>query len=358
MPKKRRTEISLLNVLFCLLVIFIHCISYPVSAFLPGSLSYTAVMLPWRMTSFVVPGFILLAGVKLFLTGKDTLPFSRYIKGRLRGVLLPYAVAFAVYYLVFAVFYDYPIDILFISKNFILGSLVYHLYFIPILMQFDLLFPLWKRLLKNCSPLLVIPFALLISGIFEMQFPSLLKGVFPDAEFLYNDRLFTTYLGYWLIGCYAGKYYGEFSEILQKNFRFITAVFLSLFCVTAYYSYLAYNGISAVPALGWIHNLYVLSAILFLYAWSLKKGAGIFEKIPLSSRLDSASFYIYLYHVLVLLGVDMLLGKLGIFAQGLSFLVRTVLVYTITPALCIAYVALKKKLQNIDICRNLWYHKN
>ena len=68
---KRRIELSLLNVLFCLIVIMIHILSYPVSQLDVGTAEYTAVMLLWRLMSFVVQGFVLLSGLKMFLTKKD-----------------------------------------------------------------------------------------------------------------------------------------------------------------------------------------------------------------------------------------------------------------------------------------------
>ncbi len=345
MARKRKPEISFLNVIFCLLVIFIHIISYPVGAFPPGSTKYTLVMLPWRLASFVVPGFIMLSGVKVFLTGKDALPFGKYIKGRLRGVILPYTVAFLVYYIGFMLAYDYPLDIGFIVKHFLLGSLVYHLYFIPVLFQFDLLFPVWKRVVNACSPLLLIPFALLFSGLCENYLPSLLSAAFPRITFLYNDRIFTTYLGYWLAGCYIGKYYDAFCEMLKKNFRTVCSIFAFCAICMGFYSVLAYGGFSTVPAMNAIHSLYILAALLFSYALALKIPEAAFEKLSLFAKIDGASFYIYLYHVLVLFAADKLLSHFGIEAQGLAFLLRALVLYTVTPLASILYLGWKKKLR-------------
>ncbi len=343
MAKKRKQEISVLNIIFCLLVIFIHCISYAVSSFAPPSLSYIAVMLPWRLVSFVVPGFLLLSGVKLFVTGKDSLSYGAYIKGRIRGVLLPYAVAFSVYYLAFMAVYAYPADILFMTKHFLLGSLVYHLYFIPLLFQFDLLFPLWKRIIPRVPPVILIPFALCFSQLCENYLPALLSAAFPSLSLPYNDRLFTSYLVYFVAGCYIGRYYEAFCEMLRRNFRAICVLFAFCFCLTGYYSYLAFGGLAAVPAMNQIHGLYVLSACLFLYALAIKIPAGTIEKAPLLSKIDSASFYIYLYHVLVLFGADKLIEIMGIQAQGAAFAIRALLSYTIAPLFCILYVEIKKR---------------
>ena len=178
MERKRRIEISALNVLFSMLVIFIHINSYSVSAFEVNTSKYTFFMLMWRLASFVVPGFIMLAGVKLFLNGKDSLPFGRYIKGRFKGIILPYAVCFAVYYAFYAVVYDYPLDPKFMLKQFVFGGLVCHMYFIPLLFQFDLLHPLWRKVISRCSFVVVMPFAILTSQLFGAHLPEMIKTVF------------------------------------------------------------------------------------------------------------------------------------------------------------------------------------
>ena len=157
MPRERKTEISYLNILLCLFVIFIHIISFAVSGFEAGTLSYNLAMFPWRMVSFVVQGFILLSGVKLFLTKKDEMKYGKYLVSRIKGVILPYIFSFVIYYIFYFVVYDYPLDIAFILKHLVLGSLVCHFYFIPLLFQFDLLFPLWKKVINGTSPILSFP---------------------------------------------------------------------------------------------------------------------------------------------------------------------------------------------------------
>ena len=207
MERKRRVEISVLNTIFCLIVVLIHIMSYPVAAFSGDMLKYSLVMLPWRLCSFVVQGSIMLSGVKLFLNGKDKSPYLKYQKGRFFGVIVPYIICFAAYYVLFVVIYDYPVDARFILKEFFTGSLVCHLYFIPLLFQFDLLLPLWRTVVNKCTPKVVIPIAIVFSFFMEMFLPQIIRTIFPGFEFLYNDRIFTTYLCYWLIGCYIGRYY-------------------------------------------------------------------------------------------------------------------------------------------------------
>ena len=64
---KRKNELSLLNIIFCLLVIFIHIASAPIAGLSKGSWQYGVFFVPWRLSSFVVQGFIFLSGLKMFL---------------------------------------------------------------------------------------------------------------------------------------------------------------------------------------------------------------------------------------------------------------------------------------------------
>ena len=63
MAKKRLAELSYLNLLLCLLVIFIHVSAEPVSRLNRDSLQYLVVVVPWRLSAFVVQGFFFLSGV-------------------------------------------------------------------------------------------------------------------------------------------------------------------------------------------------------------------------------------------------------------------------------------------------------
>ena len=341
MASQRKSEISYLNVLLCLFVIFIHIISFAVADFEYKTLSYNLAMFPWRMVSFVVQGFILLSGVKLFLTGKDEKDYKDYLLSRIKGVILPYIFSYFIYYVFYFVVYDYPLDLLFILRHLVLGSLVCHFYFITLLFQFDLLFPLWKKLINKCSPVIVIPFVLLFSLIFQIYMPDMVRIAFPDSNFIYNDRIFTTYLAYWIIGCYIGKYYDKFEKTVKKNFGAICTFFGIAFVLFLYYTYYAFNYIAYVPFMNQVHDLYVLCVIVFLFSLFMK----LPKKMPkLLSKMDSSSYDIYLWHMLFVFLANFIIEKLSIQSNLPGFIIRAVCAYGITIPLCIIWNTLKKKI--------------
>lgn len=302
--RKRRPELSMLNVLFCLTVIFIHVISSVMVLFQPGTVEYNVLMIPWRLSTFVVQGFIMLAGLKIFLNGKDKLPFHRYITRRFLAIIVPYTLCYAIYYVYYVVVYDYVFDIKFMLELYLVGGLACHMYFIPLIFQFDLLFPLWKRVVNKFSPVIILPVALLGTAFCEVYLPQLMYTFFPSFNFMYNDRLFTTYLIYWLMGCYIGKYYDAFCDMLKKNFGILTVIYLGLALAEGLFSYIAFNAIAYIPCLYIIHTLYVIYTCIFLFAVFLKWGDKAYNKIPLVSKIDKWSFYIYLYHMLFVLALQ------------------------------------------------------
>lgn len=328
--KRRKQELSVLNVLFCLLVIMIHILSYPVSKFIPGTVKYTFFMLPWRLCSFVVQGFIFLSGVKLFLTKKDEMDYIPYLKMRAKAILGPYFFCCIIYCIAYTILYNFYITLEYFVTGVVFGSLAVHFYFVPLLVQFDVLFPLWKKLIRRVTPIVVIPLALVASAYFETNMIGIVQS-FTDAELpLFNDRILTTYLSFWIVGCYIGKYYDRFCNFLRKAFPIVCVIFAVMLAVCGYASYIAFNQIRPLPSINTIHYVYSFCAILFLMALALKLPEDLFGKMRLFAFIDSQSYNIYLWHLLVLVISDFLVRDLGLAMQSLAFIFRVIFVYPAT----------------------------
>ncbi len=331
----RKTELSYLNVLFCMLVIFIHIISYPLSGYTQGTLPYNATLFLWRLSSFVVQGFVLVAGIKMFL-GKEK-PYFKMLHSKLKNIILPYAFWYVCYFIFYMVFFDYPFDILFILKHFFLGSLAPHTYFVPLIMQFFILYPLWKLMVKKAHPIAAVVLAYMISLCAENVIPVILysKGI----SFMYNDRLFTTYLSYWVVGCFIGANYESFKAKLSKVKLYIPFILIS--ALNLYLSYLNYNGIKAITYLNVIHSVYCFITILLLFSIFLKHNSFRFR---LLKTIDNTSYTIYLCHMLFVFVADGIFSKiLCIQSNILLFILMTIFVYPLT--ILTSYIL--KRLQSI-----------
>ena len=98
--KKRLTEISCMNILFCLLVIWIHVNSEPIGALDRTGILWNVLFFLWKGSAFVVQGFIFLSAFKLFLKDKP-MQYGKFYLGRIKQIILPYILCAAVYYLYF-----------------------------------------------------------------------------------------------------------------------------------------------------------------------------------------------------------------------------------------------------------------
>lgn len=86
--QKRKSEIALFSLLMCVLVIFIHVTSWTLTAMDRTSVKYLLLLFPWRLSAFVVQGFVFLSGVRLFLSEKP-FDYGRFLRGRIRRIVFP-----------------------------------------------------------------------------------------------------------------------------------------------------------------------------------------------------------------------------------------------------------------------------
>ncbi len=314
----RKSELSFLNVIFCLLVIFIHISSYPLGGYEAGSIPYNIVLVLWRLASFVVQGFVLLSGLKMFLSGKDK-PYLKMLKGKLKTIIVPYVFWYVIYYIFYMIIADYPLDIRFIAKHFFLGSLAPHTYFVPLIMEFFLLYPLWKVIVRKVKPYVAIPVAIIISLLAENVLPVILYN--NNITFPYNDRIFTTYLSYWIIGCYIGANYETFKAFFKKHSLLIP--FILIIIVNIIFTYINYN-VKYLIYLNVIHFVYSVTTILYLFEVFLK----VKNTNKLIQLIDNSSYTIYLCHMLFVFASNYFFATVsGIQSNILLFFAMAITVY-------------------------------
>ena len=72
--QKRREELTTLNLLFCLMVLWSHCSGHPITVLDHSSWQYGLMISLQRLTFVSVSGFFFLSGVKLTLNSASALP--------------------------------------------------------------------------------------------------------------------------------------------------------------------------------------------------------------------------------------------------------------------------------------------
>ena len=102
MSKKRYLELDRQNVLFCLIVVFIHAFGTLAGKLDTSGYWYILSRAVLKNCAFVVQGFMFLSAAKYtaVYSGKK-LGYGKFILGRIKKVIIPYILCTTVYYTVF-----------------------------------------------------------------------------------------------------------------------------------------------------------------------------------------------------------------------------------------------------------------
>jgi len=338
---KRKNEISLLSVLYCLLVIFIHCTGGAVSLLPFDNLARFVLYTFWKLSSFVVQGFIFLSAMKHFMK-ESSKPYHLFILDKLKKIFLPYVLWCLVYYFSYVAVDMYVYDTGKLLKGIFIGDICGHFYYIIIIMQFYLLFPLWKKLFKKDNVLIVLPAVILFSAVCAQGLPIIINVMFPNFNFIYNDRLFSTYLVYWAFGCYAGLYYEEFKALVLKNKGFICVMFALAALGNVALPHIAQKYGYSMPFLSDLQVLYSIMAIVFTFMIALMIRETKFAKSAVITSVDRASYGIYLSHCLILSAVDVYIVIERSLMPLDATAVRYLTVYPASILLCCGYDYIRK----------------
>ena len=330
----KKNEISVLNVLFCLMVIFIHVTAAPLAGHVTTENVSKILFYIQRMCGVAVHGFVFLSSMKLFLKDTSQINYRKYIKSRLRKIYLPYLIFVVIYYLfeVARGFYVFNVSQLF--KFVLFGSGESHFYFIFVIMQFYFLFPLWRKLLKTNRVLLLLAVAAVINIVCYCHLPGILASL--GIQNIYNHGIFTSYIFVWILGCVCGKYYDQFADFIKMHFwKFGIAAFV-LFLIDANMAYKTSLYLGHYMFSNHVRLLYLYTMIPSMYGLFLIYRPRIF-RTELFAKIDDATFPIFLFHVYVIYAVNGFTTSLFHFGQLKMYLVNFILVYSISVTLCVMF---------------------
>lgn len=232
---------------------------------------------------FGTPVFMMISGFVLFYNYRSFEEFDTmmFYNKKLKFILLPYLLWSFLYYAVFPyilwtpfnrLFYDYrtiSIDFLEYVKSAALGNAYPHLYFIFLIFQFYLLYPLFIKFLirpMEKRPFLFFTLCTIAQG-FILIYEFYLKA---QSEYLLVN-LFNTYYWksifgwfyYFFTGGLLALHYKEVSGFIDKNkFKIVLLYLISVFLYIgeAYYSVFKNQGRSFYERYGSIRPLTMLYA--------------------------------------------------------------------------------------------------
>ena len=220
-------EIDFVRAISVFSVIMIH-----VSANYVELLGLGFLMNQW--SRFAVPLFLLLSGLVLHLPRAQRPSATIFYRQRFGKILIPYLL-WSIFYVLFTAFTNrLPIAWSNLPSALIYGTGYYHLYFVIILLQLYLLYPLLSKWLRR-TPLLCLSlsFALTFCCEIILYLAMFSKIILPHASSPIYLVAFPSWLFFFILGMYLSISYTSLkSKLLHYNWQILV---LWLLCFALFY---------------------------------------------------------------------------------------------------------------------------
>ncbi|SCZ79096.1 acyltransferase [Acidaminobacter hydrogenoformans] len=304
--RERSPALDLLKIVACVLVVVIHTTASGVTGYLPGSWLQRLAIGVNSFSQFAVPAFIFASGFGLAARyrGKEQVEGLLGFWGRrIETVLLPYLIWSLIYLILQQRFLGICYGAAGMVKLILNGGAFYHLYFMVILIQLYLVFPLllalrrrfggglWDKARPEGDRGFAFSFDIAIVAVLYLLYAFWLRRYVPSS-----DRFFMTYLPFFYAGMVAFERPPR--ATLLTAFGIAGAVAFADYLVgrLAVFKSITPMTMLSMP-LAW--EVYSLSIVMLLLAWF--KAVNINEKLGgWVSRLSGVTFDVYLAHPLIL----------------------------------------------------------
>lgn len=248
-----------------------------------------------QIIRFAVPVFIFLSGMGLRLSRKPYSSYLRFIWYRLRKIL-PFYCLWTILYLITDDSTNQPLALSRISKALISGDASYHLYFIPLIVQFYLVFPFLHKCLRQTSGLL-----LSLAITLAIQFSNLYLSVPTPWAYFIDQRNFLSWLFYFALGIWSASRL----TLLERSFKQkrSTILLLLLFCslglIIEASIYLKLGKGLELSLTQMRPSVIIYSLVFGRWVWSSGQGwPGVIKSFL--TFLSTISYEIFLVHVFLL----------------------------------------------------------
>ena len=216
-------NLDLLRGLSSLVIIIIHLTSEIIIFSKGANLDYNLAMFLNQIARFAVPVFIMLSGAGLALSKKKYDSHLDFLFYRAKKIL-PLYIFFILFYLF--VFTDLAkIKFLTVISALVQGDSFYHLYYIPLIFQFYIIYPLVKKYFDSFKAVvglfLINVILLVIYSYFSHNTP---------LSYIFNKGNVLIWLFYFVFGVWVSKYLGVLADKVKKySFPIFVSACICLF---------------------------------------------------------------------------------------------------------------------------------
>ncbi|MGF9821872.1 acyltransferase [Brevibacillus agri] len=336
--KERIAELDLIRAFAFLAVVYQHVIGVFIRE--KGLSEQAAIVygMLFHLLKFAVPAFIFITGLVLFYNYYEKVNYFSFMRKRVTEILVPYGIWSAIYLAV----QTKPLGegnafLWTIAKKLVTGTASYHLWFVVMIFQFYLLYPLWQKLFRFLHRLVTGRLRLLAVGAvaggvyaglmwFSARYipahPGEFAGGWLEAYFIkYRDRNSFYYFFYFLLGGVAAVALPAFRDSLRKRWPLIAAAFCLLYAWIGYELFRDSNSgtinLNVATSLKPSMFLYTVASLLGVYGlalWLGKKKAAWTHWLGLVGKY---SYGAYLMHALILTYLMKGLRAIGLFHTGI-----------------------------------------
>lgn len=251
------------------------------------------------LVRFCVPMFVMLSGAFLLKKGKEVSIKEVFAK-RLPKIFIPLT-AWSIIYVLYAVYHTdegiIGIDIKEQLKTFLEGPVIYHLWFLYMMIGIYLLYPI-VNLFINSAKEVHVRYFLMVWFLTNCIFATL--EILFDLNIGIDLSFFTGYVGYFVLGYYLYTY--TFSQ-RQLKIAYMLGIIGFLLSVLFPYICILLNFENRAALIESDFTIDIVFAEIALFLWYKNRtyneeSKGLFKKSI--SEISKESFGIYLVHVLLM----------------------------------------------------------
>lgn len=327
MSKQRIYEMDILRGIAFLSIVLQHSIGeYFYRAGIQPEDTYLIGMI-YNFSKFGVPIFVFITGMALFYNYNQQLKYGTFMKKRVSDILVPFILWNFIYIMyVFSTFNLFALDWATLYKEFITPKIGYHLWYIIMIFQFYLLYPLFLKMVKWIDTTrnkrrisLITLFILYVIYLWlSYHYLPLHISEYPLwLQQILNERniFFISYIFYFIFGGFAALHLNKFRDWVTKSTSWNSFLF---FALLIWVTYELFAGLKSFHSLDFSNTLkptvflFVMSEILILYLLAMLIAQYKTYVNKILTFIGTYSFGAYLIHALVLSVSIRLLNKVNI----------------------------------------------